>query len=99
MPTKVYWSCHDNYERHITKCRCTGGQPKLVCDGRKFKHIMNSSEKVFYGEIHSSHGKDVDGLSASLSRSVDTSIMHRAAMEEKGAWSLTGKKSWPMDTI
>ena len=28
---------------------CTGAQPKPVCDGGKFKHIMNSSEKAFYG--------------------------------------------------
>ena len=53
-----HWECvgyqqrftyHDNYERQVTERRCNGGQPKLVCDGGKFKHIMNSSEKVFYG--------------------------------------------------
>ena len=53
-----HWECvgcqqrfthHNSYERHITERRCTGGQPKLVSDGGKFKHIMNSSEKVFYG--------------------------------------------------
>ena len=42
-------SHHDNYNRHFTKMRCTGGQPKLMCDSGKFKNIMNSSEKVFYG--------------------------------------------------
>ena len=51
------------------------------------------------GEIHSFHGKDVDGLSTSLSRSVGTSIMHCVVMEGKGAWLLTGEKSWSMDTI
>ena len=53
-----HWEClgwqqrfthHDNYNRHVTEKRCTGGQPKLVCDGGMFKHIMNSSEKVFCG--------------------------------------------------
>ena len=43
------FTCHNTYERHVTERRCTGGQPKLVCDGGKFKHIMNTSEKVFYG--------------------------------------------------
>ena len=50
-------------------------------------------------EIHNSRGKDIDGLSASLSLVVDTSIKHSATMEGKGAWSLTGKKSWLMDMI
>ena len=51
------------------------------------------------GEIHNSHGKDVNGLSASLSRLFNTSITHCVAMEGKGAWSLTGEKSWSMDMI
>ena len=50
-------------------------------------------------EIHSFHGKDVDGLSASLRRLEDTSITHCAAMEGSDAWSLRSKKSWSMDTI
>ena len=53
-----HWECagcqqrftrHDSYNRHVTEKRCTGGQPKLLCPGEKFKRIMNSSEKVFYG--------------------------------------------------
>ena len=43
------FSYHQHYHRHITEERCTGGQPKLLCPGEKFKRIMNSSEKVFYG--------------------------------------------------
>ena len=83
-----HWECmryqqrfthHDNYERHITKKRCTGSQPKLVCDGRKLKHIMNSSEKVFYGGIYSSSGKLADGSNANWSLLVVTLIMHGVA--------------------
>ena len=53
-----HWECegchqrftrHDNYHRHATEELCTGGQTKLLCPGEKFKRIMNSSEKVFYG--------------------------------------------------
>ena len=40
---------HDNYNRHVTEKRCSGGKTQLICKGEKFKHIMNSSEKVFYG--------------------------------------------------
>ena len=40
---------HDSYNRHIAKNRCMGGQPTFVCPGEKFRHIMNASEKVFYG--------------------------------------------------
>ena len=42
------FTCHDNYNRHVTEKWCTGGQPKLVCDGGKFRQIMNNLEKVFY---------------------------------------------------
>ena len=53
-----HWECvgcqqrftrHDSYNRHVTEKRCTGGHPKLLCPGEKFKRIMKSSEKVFYG--------------------------------------------------
>ena len=35
--------------RHLKKERCTGGKTKIICSEGKFKHILNSSEKVFYG--------------------------------------------------
>ena len=47
-----HWECsecqqrfidHDTCNRHIAKNRCPGGQPKLVCPGEKFRHIMNAS--------------------------------------------------------
>ena len=41
---------HDNYNRHITGGTCGGGKTELICPGTKFRRIMNSSEKVFYGE-------------------------------------------------
>ena len=53
-----HWECvecqqsfshHDNYDRYITEMWCAGGHAKLVCPGEKFKRIMNTSEKVFYG--------------------------------------------------
>ena len=28
---------------------CTKGKTKIICSGGKFKHILNSSEEVFYG--------------------------------------------------
>ena len=34
---------------HLKEERCTGGKTKIICSGGKFKHILNSSEKVFYG--------------------------------------------------
>ena len=40
---------HDNYDRHVAENMCTGRKPKLVCPGEKFKHIINSSGKVFCG--------------------------------------------------
>ena len=35
---------------HLKEGRCTGGCTMLICSGRKFKRILNSSEKVFYGD-------------------------------------------------
>ena len=87
-----HWECagcqqrltrHDNYERHVTKKWCIGCRPQLVCDGGKFKNIMNSSEKVFYGGIRSSCGKLAGGLGASLSLVASTFITYCVAMEER----------------
>ena len=41
---------HRNYNRHVTGGTCGGGKTKSICPGTKFRRIMNSSEKVFYGE-------------------------------------------------
>ena len=60
---------------------------------------LTAQRKYFMGEIHSFRGKDVNGLNASLSRLVGTSLTHCAAMEGNDAWSLTNKKSWSMDMI
>ena len=40
---------NENLIRHLKYERCTGGKTKIICSGNKFKHILNSSEKVFYG--------------------------------------------------
>ena len=37
-------------KRHLKEERCTGGKTKIIYSGGKFKHILNSSEKVFYGD-------------------------------------------------
>ena len=38
-----------NLTKNLKEDRCTGGKTKLICSGRKFKRILNSSEKVCYG--------------------------------------------------
>ena len=38
-----------NLIRHLKEERCNGGKTKIICSGGKFRHILNSSEKVFYG--------------------------------------------------
>ena len=53
-----YWECKEckqifkkscNLTWHLKEDTCTGGKTKLIYSGRKFKHFLNSSEKVFYG--------------------------------------------------
>ena len=51
------------------------------------------------GEIHSFLGKLAGGSSTRSSLVASTVITHCAAMEEKGASSLTKMKSWLMDSI
>ena len=38
-----------DFIRHRKYERCAGGKRKSICPGGKFKHILNSSEKVFHG--------------------------------------------------
>ena len=38
-----------NLIRHLKEERCTGGKTKIICSAGKFKHILNSSEKMFCG--------------------------------------------------
>ena len=40
---------NENLTRHLKEERCAGGKTKIICSGGKFKHILNSSENVFYG--------------------------------------------------
>ena len=40
---------NENLIRHLKDERCTGGKTKIIWSGGRFKHILNSSEKVFYG--------------------------------------------------
>ena len=39
----------ENLIRHLKDKRCTRGKTKIICPRGKLKHILNSSEKVFYG--------------------------------------------------
>ena len=34
--------------RHLKYEKSAGGKAKMICSGGKFKHILNSSEKMFY---------------------------------------------------
>ena len=46
---KQMFTRNENLIRHLTEERCTREKTKIICSGCKFKHILNSSEKVFYG--------------------------------------------------
>ena len=40
---------NEDLTRHLKEGRCTGEKAKTICPGGTFKHILNSSERVFYG--------------------------------------------------
>ena len=46
---KEIFTRNEDLRRYLNDERCTGGKTKLICSGGSFKHILNSSEKVFYG--------------------------------------------------
>ena len=46
---KQIFTQNEDLTRHLKEKRCIGGKTKIVCSGGKFKHILNSSEKLFYG--------------------------------------------------
>ena len=54
-----HWQCRGCKQRFNKNCNfhrhektCTGGETRVICEGKKFEHIMNSTEKVFYGGKH-----------------------------------------------
>ena len=49
LACKQIFNQSQNLDRHLTDGSCNGGKTKLICNGKKFKCILNSSEKVFYG--------------------------------------------------
>ena len=38
-----------NLTKHLKDVRCTVVKTKIICPGGKFRHILNSPEKVLYG--------------------------------------------------
>ena len=46
---KQMFTRNEDLTRHLKEERRTGGKTKIICSGGKFKHISNSSKKVFYG--------------------------------------------------
>ena len=40
---------NEHLTRHLKEERFTTGKTKIICSGGKFKHILNSSEKMLYG--------------------------------------------------
>ena len=46
---KQLFTRDENLIKHFKEERCTGRKTKIICSGGKFRHILNSSEKVFYG--------------------------------------------------
>ena len=47
-----YWQVFKSalvYLEEKQKLRCTRGKTKIICSGGKFRHMLNSSEKVLYG--------------------------------------------------
>ena len=46
---KIFTPNH-NLIRHLKEENCTGGKTKIICPDSKFRHILNSSAKVLYGD-------------------------------------------------
>ena len=46
---KQIFNRDENLVKHFKEERCSAGKTKIICSGSKFKHILNSSKKLFYG--------------------------------------------------
>ena len=46
---KQIFTRNEDLKRYLKEERCTRGKTKIICSGGKFKRILNSSQKVFYG--------------------------------------------------
>ena len=46
---KQIFTHSSHLDRHLSGGSCNGGKTKIICNGKKFKRLLNSSEKVFYG--------------------------------------------------
>ena len=87
-----HWECvgcqqrfirHNNHTLHITENLFSGGKTKLICKGKKFKH-MNSSEKVCYGGNTQLVTLVANGLKNSLKKYISTFTMLFVDMVVKG---------------
>ena len=51
LACKQVFTRNNDLTRHTSDGSCNGGKTKIICNGKKFKRILNSSEKVFYGGL------------------------------------------------
>ena len=46
---KQIFTWDENLIKHLKEEKCTRGKTEIICSGGKLRHILNSSEKTFYG--------------------------------------------------
>ena len=94
-----------NLTSHLKEDRCTGGKPKLICSGRKFQRILNSSEKVLYGgETGFSYSacQWIEHMSEKTGRHTHHKMCGHGAERQVTAWYLNsngekGYTTYPVD--
>ena len=94
----------NNLTKHLKEDRCTGGKTKLICSGRKFQRILNSSEKVFYGgETGFSYSacKWIEHMSEKTGRHIHHKMCGHGGERQVTVWHLNskGEKAYTTDPV
>ena len=79
---------------HLKEERCAGGKTKIICPGGKFKHILNSSGKVFYsGDTKCSYTacQCTEAQAIETGKHVHHKMCSHGGEHMVNAWILNGK--------
>ena len=94
LACKQIFKQSNNLTRHLKEDTCIGGKTKIICSGRKFKRILNSSEKVFYGgETGFSYSacQWIEHMSEEIGRHIHHKMCCHGGERQATGWYLNSK--------
>ena len=80
--------------RHLKDESCTGEKTKIIYSGGKFRHILNSPEKVFYGgdtKFSYTAGQWIEALAIETGKHIHHKMCGHGGERMVKAWILNDK--------